>query len=238
MTAEEAERRRLPKSMLIRVVQKPGDVPGLSVRRGEDRLLLLIPPGTIPEHSAIKSYLRKGRQAKVNKRYKCRVRRHWYSVPLPKKRPAAFIPYMTGDTPRLIVNEGAAWSTNLLHGVTFNSNAPHPRAVSAAMLSSVTLLSAEVEGRSYGGGFFKLETRESERLLVPTLSSTAVKALLKLYPKLDALVRDGRRERATRLVNRLLDIDFEPLDRARRVLRSRRLERAASSRKVKARKAT
>jgi adenine-specific DNA-methyltransferase len=210
---------------------RPGDVPGLSVRSGEDRLLLLIPPGKIPDGSAIKGYLRKGRHAQVNKRYKCRVRRHWYSVPLPKKRPAAFIPYMTGDTPRLIVNESAAWSTNLLHGVTFNSNAPHPRAVSAAMLSSVTLLSAEVEGRSYGGGVLKLETWESERLLVPTLSSAAAATLLRLYPKLDALVRGGQRERATRLVDGVLDIDFEPLDRARRIIRSRRLGRGASSRK-------
>jgi len=47
---------------------------------------------------------------------------------------------MTGDGPRLIVNEGGSWSTNLLYDVMFKAETPDARAVYAAMLSSVTAL--------------------------------------------------------------------------------------------------
>jgi adenine-specific DNA-methyltransferase len=225
LSQAEAAKARIPEMYLTPVVERPRDVPGLSVDPGELSRLVLIPPGKAPTDPAVARYLRAGKATGIPNGYKCRVRKHWYSVPLPKKRPHAFLPYMTGDVPRVIVNVHGSWSTNLLHGVTVREDAPDVRALSAAMLSSATLLSAEVEGRPYGGGVLKLETREAERLLVPRLSDPVAAILARLHPELDALVRKHRLDVASRIVDAVLGIDWEPLTTARLVFRTRRLER-------------
>jgi adenine-specific DNA-methyltransferase len=225
LSQAEAEAAGLPAEYLTAIVERPRDVPGLSVEPQEASRLLLIPQGGPPTDPAVAAYLRAGEAKGVPGGYKCRVRRFWYSVPLPRKRPQAFLPYMTGDTPRVIVNRQGSWSTNLLHGLTLLEAAPDVRALSAAMLSSATRLSAEVEGRPYGGGVLKLETRESERLLVPRLSDPVAASLARLHPELDALVREGRLDQASRIVDAVLGIDPEPNDAARLVFRTRRLER-------------
>jgi adenine-specific DNA methylase len=223
---DEAVRLGISSEYLVPIVERPRDVPGLRVAEDEAKFLLLLPPSEIRQRS-IRAYLDTGKSLGIDQRYKCRVRRFWYSVPLPKKRPDAFLPYMTGDAPRLIVNGGGAWSTNLLHGVALREDAPDVRAVSAAMLSSVTMLSAEVEGRSYGGGVLKLETRESERLLVPSLSNAVERTLVRLQPEMDRLVRVGALDMATRIVDAVLGVDAEPLVQARLVFRMRRLSRGS-----------
>jgi hypothetical protein len=223
----EADRLELPEEYLVPIVERPRDVPGIAVADDETRRLLLLPQAEVVNPSVL-SYLESGRSKGVHLGYKCRVRRFWYSVPLPKKRADAFLPYMTGDVPRLIVNPDHAWSTNLLHGVSLAAGAPDVRALSAAMLSSITLLSAEVEGRAYGGGVLKLETRESERLLVPYLVPSAEAILARLHAELDRLVRDGNGAQATRIVDAVLGIDAAALDRARMVFRSRRVGRGAN----------
>lgn len=230
LTQDEATKRGLPTDLLRPIVQRPGDVKGLTVRDEERRLLLLIPPGEAPDDASLGKYLRAGKKKRVHQGYKCRVRRYWYSVPIPKKKPHAFLPYMTGDVPRLIVNESGALSTNLLHGLTLSEDAPDVRALSAAMLSSITAFSAEVEGRAYGGGVLKLETRESERLLVPTFSKEIEAALVRLHPELDALLRAGAGSLASRLVDAVVGIDSEPFERARLIFRTRRLDRGANPR--------
>jgi adenine-specific DNA-methyltransferase len=180
-----------------------------------------------PIDPAVRWYLRGGKRARVDEGYKCRARRSWYAVPLPRRVPDAFLPYMTGDVPRLIVNERRRWSTNLLHGVSFTRQGTIPAAVSAAMLSSITALSAEVEGRAYGGGVLKLETKESERLLVPKLSADGSRVLVRLHPVLDQLLRDRQYEMASEVVDAVLGVDREPLVAARMAYRTRRRDRGA-----------
>lgn len=230
MSAEEGVERGLPDALLVPIVERPSDVPGLSVRDAELKRLLLLPSGPPPDDPALATYLRQGHEMGVDRGYKCRVRKYWHSVPVPRKRPDAFLPYMSGGAPRLIVNEHRAWSTNLVHGVTFTADAPAASAAAAAMLSSMTLLSAEVEGRPYGGGVLKLETRESERLLVPRLTGDEEAVLVRAFPELDELVRQGQLPRASRLVDAILGIDADTLNRARDVFRSRRQERGARAR--------
>ncbi len=54
-------------------------------------------------------------------------------------------------------------------------------ALSASMLGSATRLSAEIEGRAYGGGVLKLETKEAERVLCSTLDASQQAALLDIF---------------------------------------------------------
>jgi len=228
LSAEEARARGLASSVLTPAVRRPRDVPGLSV--GSDELSWLLDlAGHEDLGQNVRDYLAEGESRGVSERYKCRVRKRWYAVPLPRQRPDAFIPYMAHLGPRLIVNDLGARSTNLLHGVSFRADAPPTRAVAVAMCSSLTLLSAEIEGRAYGGGVLKVETREAERLVVPTFESATAAVLLRMFDDVDARIRLGDAKAAAEAVDRALDLDHEWLWRACGVFRQRRLGRRRAS---------
>src|SRR5438034_3856231 len=62
-----------------------------------------------------------------------------------------------------------------------------PEAVVASLYTHLTAASAEIEGRSYGGGVLELEPTEAERLLVPAELNGAMP-----IEDADRLVRDGK----------------------------------------------
>jgi adenine-specific DNA-methyltransferase len=101
------------------------------------------------------------------------------------------------------------------------------RATAVAMLSSITALSSEIEGRAYGGGVLKLETREAEHLLVPVLSDTTEAALL--LDEFDGLLRASKQTQASAIVDAIFDVDHKRYVVAREVFRSRRLGRKSKA---------
>jgi hypothetical protein len=135
---------------------------------------------------------------------------------------------MSHLAPRLVVAGPGSLSTNLLHGVALAPDVPDVRALAAAMLGSATLLSAEVEGRSYGGGVLKLETKEAERLLVPRLTPVEEGWLTDRFERLDRLVRGGAVDEARLIVDRQLGLADERIGEAALRLRQRRLGRKAA----------
>ena len=115
----------------------------------------------------LKPYLALGEALGINERYKCRVRSPWWSVPLPKHgAPHALMTYCSSEHPRLVVNEAGVLHTNTVHGLTMHG-AMAVGELAVRFLNSLTLLSAELSGRSYGGGVLKLEPTEAEAVLVP-----------------------------------------------------------------------
>lgn len=225
LSREDAERRRLPADILTPTMRRPGDIPGLLASEGEVRLLLDLARRPEPSDHNVLAYLGEGEVSGISLRYKCRVRRPWYAVPLPRSKPDAFLPYMSHLGPRLIVNDVGAWSSNLLHGVTLGLFAPPPRALASAMASSVTLLSAEIEGRAYGGGVLKLETKEAERLLVPVGREAELERLMAVFPDIDTLVQGGDIEAAARIADDIVGIDHDRIWGAYLTFRTRRLGR-------------
>jgi hypothetical protein len=125
--------------------------------------------------------------------------------------------------PRLIVNRSGARNSNLVHGVSLKPGAPSPEALAIAMASSLTLLSAEIEGRAYGGGVLKLETKEAEHLLVPPIPSP--EALPNAIAVVEGLIRCGNVKDAAQLVDRSLGIQHHIVWRAYLTMRRRRLGR-------------
>ena len=220
----------LPTSSLAPTVRRPSDVPGLETRQDEIQLLLTVNGSDVLD-PALQKYLAHGEAIGVSKRYKPRSRKRWYSVPLPTKAADAFMPYMSHHGPRLIVNRHGASSSNLLHGVALQPSAPPPDALAVAMASSLTLLSAEIEGRAYGGGVLKLETREAERLAVPILEPPTAKALEDAHAEADAHLRGGRIKDAAALADEILGLDHATLWNAYAVFRDRRLNRGSSRRR-------
>jgi hypothetical protein len=225
LSREDAGRLQIPVEVLTPTLRRPGDVAGLLASNGDVRLLLDLAHRPEPDDKHLLAYLQNGEAAGIASRYKCRVRHPWYAVPLPRSKPDAFLPYMSHFGPRLIVNDACAWSSNLLHGVKLRPLAPSPRVLAAAMASSLTLLSAEIEGRAYGGGVLKLETKEAERVLVPTLNPVATEQLEAEFGAIDALVRAGETEEAAKRIDGALGLDHAVLWPAYLTYRARRLGR-------------
>jgi hypothetical protein len=87
----------------------------------------------------------------------------------------------------LVLNEAGALNTNTIHGVKLTDADRAPQ-LAAGFLNSLTLLSAELCGRSYGGGVLKLEPSEAEALLIPPTAP----ALASELPQIDSLLRAGK----------------------------------------------
>lgn len=118
-----------------------------------------------------RSYIREGEKRNVHAAYKCRVRQPWWRVPY--LQPAdLLLTYMNADTPRLVGNPAMAHHLNSVHGVYLSKDRRKVGrdVLPMAALNSVTLLGAELVGRSYGGGVLKIEPREADRWPMPSLT--------------------------------------------------------------------
>lgn len=176
------------------------------------------------------AYLEAGRKAEVHTHYKCRVREPWWAVPLPRRgKPDLLLTYCASEHPRLVLNNAGVLQTNTIHGVYVNT-ALCGAALAAGFYNSLTLLSAELVGRSYGGGVLKLEPSEAERLLIPPIRPD-VEGLL---PEVDGLIRERNLESALDLVDSVVlrsglglsDAEIRKIRDGAARLRSRRQSRS------------
>jgi adenine-specific DNA methylase len=118
----------------------------------------------------LETYIRSGESNAVHKGYKCSVRTPWYAVPS-VWIPDGFVFRQIYDFPRMVLNQARATSTDTIHRLTCKAKPEH---VIANTYTYLTAASAEIEGRSYGGGVLELEPTEAERLLMPAKLATAL----------------------------------------------------------------
>ena len=111
------------------------------------------------------AYVAQGEAEGVDAGYKCRIRNRWFDVPSVGV-PDAFLFRQIHTAPLLVANQAGATSTDTIHRTRVHTGVDRER-LCGAMINSLTFASAEVGGRSYGGGVLELEPREAERLLVP-----------------------------------------------------------------------
>ena len=125
-------------------------------------------PGAEPSEAA-KRYIEFGVGKGIDQGYKCRKRKPWWKVPL-SRIPDAFITYMNDYAPNVCANTARLHCLNSVHGLTFADEYRDidPRMFALSCINSATLLSAELEGRAYGGGLLKVEPREAAKLQVPS----------------------------------------------------------------------
>jgi len=69
------------------------------------------------------------------------------------------------DTPRLILNKLRAYTTDTAYRIRSRQEAAE--SLVACFVNPLTALSAELEGRHYGGGVLELVPSEIERLILP-----------------------------------------------------------------------
>jgi adenine-specific DNA-methyltransferase len=140
------------------------------LREQNERVWLLLPGGDLndPSDASLLRYLERGLAERVDEAYKCRIRTPWYRPPMVPV-PDLFFTYMSHRYPRLVHNAARVSFFNSMHGIRLVPGLPKsaPQALPYLMLSAVTMLGAELNGRSYGGGILKMEPREAATLPVP-----------------------------------------------------------------------
>ena len=129
------------------------------------------------------AYIRIAEKSGKHLGYKCSLREPWYSVPSVWV-PDAFFFRQIYDFPRAILNKAGATSTDTIHRMMCKCQ---PRLLVSNLYTHLTAASAEIEGRSYGGGVLELEPTEAEKLLAPRL--LAKNALP--VEEIDRMVRTG-----------------------------------------------
>lgn len=183
-------------------------------------------------HREAQNYLALGKTAGIDERFKCRVRTPWYRVPVV---PAGdlLLSKRSNRFPRVIANHAGVVTTDTIYRGQILAGAPVTADDFAATFhNSLTLLSAEIEGRSFGGGVLELVPSEVSSLRVPVIAGASVE-----LGRLDQIARKATDaeeliEATDAMITRLLPaLDTQilaALGEARTTLMARRLERTHS----------
>lgn len=147
-------------------------------------LLHLKPSNGAKPSAALAQYIRLGEGNEIHKGYKCSIRNPWYEVPSVWV-PDGFLFRQIYNFPRVVLNKAGVTSTDTIHRLTCKIE--KPERVVANTYTWLTAASAEIEGRSYGGGVLELEPTEAERLLMPATLNGAMP-----LTECDRLTRAGR----------------------------------------------
>jgi adenine-specific DNA-methyltransferase len=144
---------------------------------------LLVFPGkkSIKNKKALQ-YISIGEKEGINEGYKCSIRDEWFIVPSLKISDALFI-RRNNLYPKLIINEAKAYTTDTMHRVFVNQGV-NLKALVSSYYNSLSFASAEVSGRSHGGGVLELMPNEAESILLPFHISNDV-----LSEKIDQMIR-------------------------------------------------
>ena len=118
----------------------------------------------------VRDYLDIGLNQRLHTRFKCRTRRTWYKVPSVYSAPIAMLK-RAHHYPRLVLNSADAYTTDTAYRI--RPLGIKPEALVLGFVNSLTCLTAEMEGRHYGGGVLELVPSEIERLLVPVIKATS-----------------------------------------------------------------
>jgi adenine-specific DNA methylase len=135
-------------------------------------------------NAKLRRYIEEGERKEFHTGYKCSIREPWYLVPSVWV-PDGFAFRQIYDFPRMVLNASGATSTDTIHRL--RSKGAKPERVIANTYTWLTAASAEIEGRSYGGGVLELEPTEAERLMMPAKLNGAMP-----LTEVDQLVRAGQ----------------------------------------------
>lgn len=120
----------------------------------------------------VQEYILMGEEQELQTRYKCRIRKPWYCVPSIYTTPVGMLK-RCHNFPRLILNTADAYTTDTAYRIK-PAEGINPTNLVYNFINSLTALTAELEGRHYGGGVLELVPSEIEKLLIPAPSKKAV----------------------------------------------------------------
>lgn len=145
----------------------------------------------------VREYLAIGEGQRLHTRFKCRIREPWYRVPQIRSG-RLLLSKRAHHYHRLILNKAGVFTTDTIYrGEMLAPYAQMAEDLVAGFQNTLTLLSSEIEGRTYGGGVLELVPSEIARLKVPLVR------LSSKLPELDRLSRatGGQRDTSEAILN-------------------------------------
>jgi len=220
--------------LLPRVRHAPGLVYTVSdhaatVASGARSALLDFAAGTIDPYTrdGARQYLRTGVEAGLPARFKCRIREPWFRVPSVRAG-TLMLSKRTHRDVRVVLNDAGVVTTDTIYRGWMLSARLSAAALVASFHNSLTLLSCELEGRSFGGGVLELVPSEIGRVVVPVVDGAASR-----LPELDRTARGEGLATVVEATDGFLTsragLEREVVDRLRDAhasLRSRRMARS------------
>ncbi len=194
-----ARNEKFPKKYLKPILRESKNLSKLSVSEPDvQESILLIPEGSLPKR--IKDYVSKGENLGINKRHHTKKRKKWYSIPKPIAQDG-FLHYMTKEVPFIVLNRDKVLSTNSIHQLIFknNVNKNMKKWIQLSMFTSISQLSVELQGRTYGGGVLKLEPTSASKILVYPGDGKSPPQFLE--KKVNKYLSNGQKNKAIDLVD-------------------------------------
>lgn len=173
------------------ILTSVNDLQALEVSKTPPKELLFLDP---KEPSDL-SYIQQGFMQEIHKRSHCKRRgEKWYEVNA-EVTPDAFFTYRVSSTPYLALNPNGYNCTNALHKVSFviPMSANQRKWIALFLLSDISQLSLELNGRHYGNGVLKIEPSALKKALVE-LPSRRISVIR--FNKISDLISAGRKEEA------------------------------------------
>lgn len=189
--------------------------PAWNSARAEGKRCWMFCPPEEDLSAAAEAYIEAGEDHDIDKAYKCKVRDPWY---IPPRVAVAdiFLTYMDHERPRLTTNSAGVEHLNSLYGISLHQacRSLGKELLPLASLNTLTLLSAEVVGRAYGGGLLKLEPTEAEQLALPSLKCIEALSseLRAIRPQAAASLRSGHLSDAVEIIDKVLFSDWLNVD--------------------------
>lgn len=180
-------------------------------------------------------YLRLGESQGLDQRYKTRIREPWYRIPLVRSEPL-LLSKRAHHYHRVVLNHADVVTTDTIYRGWLLTDQITESDFVSAFHSSLALLTAEIEGRSFGGGVLELVPSEIVRLSVPVIPGFGSE-----LGRLDEVARSngkqGSEEALIDETNALIvkeDVGItseliDTLEEARRQLARRRLDRSSDT---------
>ncbi len=147
------------------------------------------------EKSPDKSYIRQGIEEGIQNRSHCLRRgKHWYKMAVDTP-PDAFFTYRVSSIPYLSLNPRGFHCTNTLHQVKFNQRLTENKKkwIAVSMLSDISQLSLELNGRHYGNGVLKIEPSALKAALIYMPEKRISE---RRFNKISSLIYSGDKEEA------------------------------------------
>ncbi|MFX0196307.1 MAG: class I SAM-dependent DNA methyltransferase [Candidatus Hodarchaeota archaeon] len=199
---DDAKRMILPKRILKPIIRRSGDLRKLVISSSDNiQDFLLLIPENMKLPPPLKAYIETGKNKHINKRCHSLKRKKWYSIKnqIP---PDGFFHYMTKEMPFIVFNPDGILSTNTIHNLDFLDAVDEntKKWIQFSMLTSISQLSIELLGRTYGGGVLKIEPTAANKILVYPGNGDRFPA--DLENDLNRLLIDGKHREAMKHADR------------------------------------
>jgi len=170
---------------------------------------LLNTTGNRSNLNSVKKYLARFNESDRDKVKTFKRRKYWHQ-PDDNITPDGFLSYMNDQGPVLALNKAGVTCTNSVHRLIFKNKTPEhsKKLFTISLQSTLSQLSAEIVGRSYGSGVLKLEPSNMKNIIIAMPDIRDKKQITRTFNKIDDLFRKSKHEEARKLAN---DFILQPL---------------------------